>query len=49
MTTLRGEVGFRYSGFLIAGGYTMLGYRATALDPAATNQGRIYLRAEMAY
>ncbi len=49
LTTLRGEVGFRYSGFLIAGGYTMLGYRATTLDPAATNQGRVYLRAEVAY
>lgn len=49
LTTLRGEVGFRYSGFLLAGGYTMLGYRASPMDPAATNQGRIYLRAEMAY
>lgn len=49
LTTLRGEVGFRYEGFLVAGGYTMLGYRASPMDPSATNQGRVYLRAEMAY
>ncbi|MBL8951279.1 MAG: flagellar motor protein, partial [Myxococcaceae bacterium] len=49
LTTLRGELGYRYSGFLIAGGYTMLGYRANPMDPAATNSGRVYLRAEVAY
>ncbi|MBK7858700.1 MAG: flagellar motor protein [Archangiaceae bacterium] len=48
LTTLRGEVGYRYSGLLIAGGYTMLGYRASVMDPS-TNQGRVYLRAEVAY
>jgi hypothetical protein len=48
-TTLRGEVGYRYEGFLLAGGYTMLGYWANPMDPAGGNQGRVYLRAEVAY
>jgi hypothetical protein len=48
LTTLRGEVGFRSSWGLIAGGYTMLGYRANIMDPT-TNQGRVYLRGEVAY
>jgi hypothetical protein len=47
--TVRGELGYRYDGFLIAGGYTMIGYRATSLDPTVSSPGRVYLRAEMAY
>lgn len=51
LTALRGEVGYRFDDrFLLAGGYTIIGYTSSGLDAAtAGGPGRVYLRAEAAY
>ncbi len=51
LTALRGEVGWRFDDrFLVAAGFTFLGYSGTGIDLGQTgSRDRAYLRAEVAY
>jgi hypothetical protein len=50
LAAVRAEAGYRIGDqFLMALGFTVLGYSGLGLDPTAQQNNRLYLRGEVAY